>query len=164
MSDASNSDRWTKYSAVAEILSSIAILITLVFLAYQTKQNTDALSAQLGSNRVAARAAIFELAMKPLDYRMNSPRIYRNLNSPGELTIEEEGELEGYIQGIWVAREFVWLQYQDGALDEATFETMMADVRFLDNPRHREWWNNRAPAVLDADFIKYINERRQQQP
>jgi hypothetical protein len=164
MLDASKTDRWTKYSAVAEILSSIAILITLVFLAYQTKQNTDALTAQLGSNRVAARAAIFDLAMRPIDYRMNSPRIYRNLNSLGELTIEEEGELEGYIQVIWVAREFVWLQYQDGALDEATFETMMADVRFLDNPRHSEWWNNRAPAVLDADFIKYINERRQQQP
>ena len=163
MSDASKNDSWTKYSAVAEILSSIAILVTLVFLAYQTKQNTDALNAQLGSNRVAARAAIFELAMKPLDYRMNSPRIYRNLNSSEELSIEEEGELEGYIQGIWVAREFVWLQYQDGALDEATFETMMADVRFLDNPRHREWWNTRATAVLDTNFIEYINARSQQQ-
>ena len=163
MSDASTSERWTKYSAVAEILSSIAILVTLVFLAYQTKQNTDALNAQLGSNRVAARAAIFELAMKPVEYRMNSPRIYRNLNSSEELSIEEEGEMDGYIQGIWVAREFVWLQFKDGVLDEATFETMMDDVRFLDNYRHSDWWDNRAAAVLDADFVEYINSRRSQQ-
>ena len=163
MSDASKSDHWTKYSAVAEILSSIAILVTLVFLAYQTKQNTDALNAQLGSNRVAARAAIFEIALKPVDYRMNSPRIYRNLNSTEELSIEEEGELDGYIQGIWVAREFAWLQYQDGALDEATFETVMEDVAFLDNHRHRQWWNTRAAAVLDAEFVEYVNARRQQQ-
>jgi hypothetical protein len=163
MSDASTSERWTKYSAVAEILSSIAILVTLVFLAYQTKQNTDALNAQLGSNRVAARAAIFELAMKPVEYRMNSPRLYRNLNSSEELSIEEEGEMDGYIQGIWVAREFVWLQFKDGALDEATFETMMDDVTFLDNYRHSDWWDNRAAAVLDADFVEYINSRRSQQ-
>ena len=162
MLDASKTDRWTKYSAVAEILSSIAILITLVFLAYQTKQNTDALTAQLGSNRVAARAAIFDLAMRPVDYRMNSPRIYRNLWSSEELSVEEEGELDGYMQGIWVAREFVWLQYLDGALDQATFETMMADTHFFSIPRMRAWWDSSAEVYLDPAFVDYINSRIQE--
>ena len=33
---------WTKWSAVAEIVSSIAILVTLGYLAIQTSQNTQA--------------------------------------------------------------------------------------------------------------------------
>jgi uncharacterized protein YbaA (DUF1428 family) len=156
-----DSDRWTKYSAIAEILSSIAILVTLIFLAYQTKQNTDALNAQLGSNRVVARAAIFELGIKPVEFRMNSPRIYANLRSSESLSIEEEGELDGYIQTIWVAREFVWLQYKDGSLDEATFETMMDDVRLLSIPRMREWWDDNSNAIFEPDFVEYMNTRFQ---
>ena len=34
---------WTKSSAIAEILSAIAIVLTLAYLAIQTKQNTQAL-------------------------------------------------------------------------------------------------------------------------
>ena len=156
------SESWTKYSAIAEILSSIAILVTLLFLAYETKQNTEALEAQLGSNRVAARAAIFELAYKPLEFRMNSPRIYKNLRSDDPLSVEEEGELDGYMQGIWVAREFVWLQYQDGALDQATFETMMADTHFFSIPRMRAWWDSSAEVYFDPAFVDYINSRIQE--
>lgn len=153
------SDRWTKYSALAEILSSIAVLITLLFLVVQMRQNTEAINAQLGSNRVAARAAVFELAFKAVDYRMASPRIGVNLYSNEALSLEEERELDGYIITFWAAREFVWFQYQDGSLDQSTFDTMMADVSYLAIPRMQKWWDERAEAVFDPDFVAYINSR-----
>ena len=34
---------WTKWSAIAEIFSSVAILVTLIYLAIQTQQNTAAI-------------------------------------------------------------------------------------------------------------------------
>ena len=37
---------WTKWSSIAEIISSIAILITLIYLSVQTKQNNELLRAQ----------------------------------------------------------------------------------------------------------------------
>lgn len=156
------SDRWTKYSAIADIVSSIAILATLLFLALQAKQNSDALNAQLGSNRVAASAAVYELALKPVEFRMNSPRIGVNLYSDETLSFEEERELDGYISTLWVAREFVWLRYRDGSLDQETFETMMADVSYLSIPRMRDWWNKNAARVFENDFIEYINSRAPQ--
>ena len=38
---------WTKASAMAEILSSIAILVTLIYLAIEIQQNTDATQAEI---------------------------------------------------------------------------------------------------------------------
>jgi hypothetical protein len=158
---------WTKWAAVAEILGAIAIVVTLLYLAMQTRylaiqteQNTQALNAQLGSNRVAARAAVYDLALLATEFRMASPRIYVNLRSSAPLSIEEEGELDGYMSTFWVAREFVWLQYQDGSLDQATFETMMADVSYLSIPKMREWWDQNKERVFEADFIEYIDSRR----
>lgn len=34
---------WSKWAAIAEIISSVAILITLAYLAIETRQNTDAI-------------------------------------------------------------------------------------------------------------------------
>ena len=152
-------DRWTKYSAIAETISSVAILITLLFLAIQSKQNADAINAQFQANKVAASAAVYELAFKAVDYRMDNPRIGVNLHSQDSLSIEEYWELDGYMQAFWIAREFVWLRYQEGSLDHVNFETMMADVSYLSIPRVKEWWDQNADRVLEAEFVDYVNTR-----
>ena len=36
---------WTKWSSIAEIVSSIAILMTLIYLTLEIRQNTDAIQA-----------------------------------------------------------------------------------------------------------------------
>ena len=43
---------WTKWSSIAEIVSSIAILITLIYLAIQTNQNTSALESATSQGMV----------------------------------------------------------------------------------------------------------------
>lgn len=154
------SDRWSKFSAISETISSLAILVTLIFLFIQAKQNTDAINAQLEANKVEASAAIYDLAFKALDYRMNSPRIGENLHSSDTLSIIEAWELDGYMQTLFIAREFVWLRYKDGSIDTVTFETMMRDLSyFLSNPRLNEWWKKNAERVFEEDFIKYVNSR-----
>ncbi len=45
---------WTKLSAISEILSSVAILVTLIYLAIQTQQNADATQADTRQAILAA--------------------------------------------------------------------------------------------------------------
>jgi hypothetical protein len=52
---------WAKWSSISEILSSLAVVVTLVFLGVQTHQNTEAINAQLVANQAQSRAAIWEL-------------------------------------------------------------------------------------------------------
>lgn len=66
----------TKLSAVTEIVSSIAIVITLIYLTVQTQQNTEALHA---NSRQATIAADIEF----LTTLMDNPEIEVNVYLPG---------------------------------------------------------------------------------
>ena len=150
---------WSKWSSVAEILSSTAILITLVFLVVQTKQNTDAINAQLVANRGEARAAIWEQVTAGLVLETENPRIQMNLRSVGDLSEEEQTELQTYLILLWGTREFVWLQYRDGVVDEATYKTIMDERHLFTLPRVSEWWDERAATFYDPEFVELINSQ-----
>ena len=150
---------WSKWSSVAEILSSTAILITLVFLVVQTKQNTDAINAQLVANRGEARAAIWEQVTSALILQTENPRIMMNLRSAGDLSAEEQGELDSFLILMWGTREFVWLQYRDGVVDEATYKTIMDERHLFTLPRVSEWWDERAATFYDPEFVELINSQ-----
>lgn len=53
-----NNLNWSKWASIAEILSSIVILVTLFYLAIQTQQNTNAINSQ--SRQSLAESAVFE--------------------------------------------------------------------------------------------------------
>ena len=68
----------SKVADIAEIVSSIAILITLIFLVIQMQQNTAAIQ---GNTRTATFTADFENLHKSVDH----PEIILNYTKP-ELT------------------------------------------------------------------------------
>lgn len=101
---------WTKWSAIAEIISSIAIIVTLVYLAIQTEQNTAAVQA-------ATRQAMLEQDRESL-YKIIE---YPFLDKRTDLTPEEATRISAYITAFLRMRENHWLQYQSGVLDEETW-------------------------------------------
>ena len=157
--DAMSENSWSKWSSVSEILSSLAIIITLVFLVIQTKQNTDAIDAQLVANRAEARAAIWALVSKSTEYTIAQPRIGQNLKSTEMLSDEDQQVVFDWLVVFWGTREFVWLQFRDGVVDESTYKTIMDQRILLANPRVSEWWDQWAMQLYDPDFVKVINDR-----
>ena len=157
--DAMSENSWSKWSSVSEILSSLAIIITLVFLVIQTKQNTDAIDAQLVANRAEARAAIWALVSKSSEYTIAQPRIGQNLKSTEMLSDEDQQVVFDWLVVFWGTREFVWLQFRDGVVDESTYKTIMDQRILLANPRVSEWWDQWAMQLYDPDFVKVINDR-----
>ena len=149
---------WSKWSSVSEILSWLAIMITLVFLVIQTKQNTDAIDAQLVANRAEARAAIWTLVSKSSEYAIAQPRIGKNLKSTEMLSDEDQQVLFDWLVVFWGTREFVWLQFRDGVVDQSTYETIMDQRILLANPRVSEWWDEWAVQLYDPDFVKVIDD------
>lgn len=152
-----NEGTLSKWSSLSEILSSLAIIITLVFLVIHTKQNTEAIHAQLVANRAEARAAIWALVSKSNDYAIAEPRIKLSLYKNEAMTDEEESQMIDWLTDFWGTREFVWLQYRDGVVDEATYKTII-DERFMFGfPRVSEWWDEYAHQIYDPDFVELIN-------
>jgi hypothetical protein len=127
-----------KLSALAELVSSIAIVLTLVYLAIQTQQNTDAVHASV---RQAMLAEDRELMFKIIDNPYLTPSQIDSRN----LTKDQQLQFDNWLIIFFRARENHWLQYQAGVIDEATWETYRFPIRLaLSSEPGREQWQLRS--------------------
>jgi hypothetical protein len=143
--------RWAKLSAIAEILSSIAIVVTLIYLAIQTQQNTAALQA-------SSRDSILEADLQHLYRIVDDPDVWFSYRK-GNLTDEERVRLFHFLGAFARIRERDWLQYQSGALDEETWKAYQeALLRTLSGINTRKWWAAVSGAGLfDSGFVENVN-------
>jgi hypothetical protein len=140
----------SKLTAFAEIVSSIAILVTLGYLTIQTQQNTEALHA---SSRQATMAADIEF----LTTLMENPEIEANVMQ-SELSLAQEKQIQPYVIAYMRIREFAWFQYKNGILDESTWISYMAPTAFILGPeRARRVWRQQSE-FMDQEFVMYVNE------
>jgi len=142
-----NGNSWAKWSAIAEILSSVAIVGTLIYLAVQTQQNTDAMQGSTQQTMLMSDLAVLQLAPK------------EDLSGKDELTDEEKGELQNYLVALARSREFEWFQYRRGQLGQDLWESYLQGlVGNLSYPRTRAWWDYISRNALDREFVATVND------
>jgi hypothetical protein len=144
---------WTKLSAVGEILSSVAILITLVYLGIQTQQNADSIMAN-------TRQEILATELDFLIEISNFPE-FEAIRYKQTLTTEERARLGFMLITFTRMRENNWLQYQNGVLDEKTWQSYRSSIgAMLGNPNARKFWQNYAIAyeAFDPQFTAHVSE------
>lgn len=142
-----------KLSAIAELVSSIAIVVTLGYLAIQTSQNTQAIQANV---RQAMLNDDRELLFQAMEYSSTFTQMIRG----EELTDEQLYELSAYFVGSMRVRENQWLQYRNGVIDEQTWLTYQQPIAImLSNEFSRTWWRNRSETgEFDAGFVEMVND------
>ncbi len=104
---------WMMISVIAEILSSAAVLVTLIYLAIQTRQNADAIQAN-------TRQAILDADQQFIMAVMASPELDAIFFKP-ELTDDEKVRLSTFLLTHVRVRENNWFQYQAGVLDHVSW-------------------------------------------
>ena len=145
---------WTKWSAVAEIASSIAILVTLVYLAIQTAQNTAAVQASTRQSMLAEDRALLELQIAYPDTAL------LQVAEPGSLSDEQIVRIASWLTIFVRNKENQYLQFRNGVIDEGTwraYSSVSAEV--LSYEITRRWWESRsAVGEFDPSFTQYVNE------
>ena len=146
-----NDNRWTKLSAISEIVSSVAVLVTLIYLAIQTQQTNEALIA---NSRQATMTADVEI----VGALISNPEAFANLRKPySELTLAEQGQTANVLAGLLRIREFAWFQYKSGVLDEVTLRSYLAPLaRWLKWEGTKPTWEVFSQE-LDPEFVEYVN-------
>ncbi|MDH3439947.1 MAG: hypothetical protein OEM63_04280 [Gammaproteobacteria bacterium] len=92
---------------ITEIVTSIAILATLVYLAVEINQNTKALHGQTRQAVLdASQIEIFEFA--------DNPDLAINIVKEGPLSEAESVQLHMTLVATMRLREFSWLQFRKG--------------------------------------------------
>ena len=143
---------WSKWASIAEIVSSVAILITLLYLAIQTGQNADAINSQ--SRQSLAESAVFEQTIW-LQYPELSSLIVDNSI---EMTFEQKVQLDSLMLLSFSRREFAFRQYQAGVLNENVWnqETNVISL-LLGTERTRSWWNTIGKSGFEEDFTNTVD-------
>ena len=141
-----------KIAPLAEIVSSVAVLVTLIYLAIQTQQTNSALVSNSQSATMLADMALISALIANPEHGDN---LYRPLD---QLTEAEQAQLRNVLAGLIRTREFAWLQYQAGILDEATFASYMeTPVRWIrEYEAIRYYWETTHAGVNPA-FRSHVN-------
>ena len=138
----------TKVSAISEIISSVAIVVTLVYLTVETRQNTNALLAM-------TRQATMEADVAWIGTQIDDPELFGLADKP-DLSPTEWARVQAYLVQFLRIREFAWFQYRNGTLDELTWESYL-------RPSLLVFASERARTYLfsgtyrgDPEFIEYL--------
>ena len=142
-----------KISAIAELVSSVAIVVTLGYLAVQTRQNTTAIQATVRQAMLADDLSIIRLQV---DY----PSSVRGRFGGQDLTDEELTQLNATLLALVRVRENQWLQYQNGVIDQQTWLTYRTALTAVFSTEFvRAWFRTRSErGEFDQRFVDMVND------
>ena len=141
-----------KLSAWAEMISSVAVLATLVYLVIQTNQNAEAIKG-------ATRQSMLATEVEFLNRSFNKPEI-AGIQYKDELTVDERTMAANYVLIFMRIRENNWLQYKNGVLDAQTWHSYKSSIPYIVSSKNaRAFWQNWAidDGTFDPEFIEMIN-------
>jgi hypothetical protein len=141
-----------KFSSLLEALSSVAVVVTLVVLIVEIRQNTGALNAQ-------SRQSVLVAAQTELLTSVDHPEMIAALSRPGALTAEENIQIDAYFTASMRSREFAWLQFGSGLIDEEQWKTELAVIRsIMSSPRVRQWWSKLGRTYFSPEFAGFVDD------
>ena len=144
---------WEMISAIAAILGSVAVIVTLVYLTVQTRQNAVSIQAH-------TRQAILDADQQLLIKLIENPELYTS-RFKAELTEEDKVQLGAYLIMFVRMRENNWWQYRNGVLDETTWSSYRGSIaQVLSDQTSRNWWQHYAVdrQAFDPEFVSIVNK------
>lgn len=133
------------------VLANIGVLAGIVFLAIEIRQNTSARYAE-------SREAVLSASREEILVTIEDPRLIFALTNSDQLTPEENVRLDGYLSVVLRAREFAWLQYRDGAIDDTQWNTEFNVLAaYFDSSRTRLWWEKIGRQLFSAEFVNFVD-------
>jgi len=140
---------WNVVVAVSEVVGAIAVVVTLIYLAAQIKQNTQMVRSEITKDLfVTANAKLLGIASNP-ELRKAAAKL---------INIAEPELVESFVL-ISVLREFE-LQFvlrTSNLLDPAVMDSYDSAVPvWLGSDAARQWWASNK-ADYNSNFVTYID-------
>lgn len=119
-----------KWAMIAEIVSGVAIVVSLIFLILEIRENTDA-------TRASTRESITERVERLTLTVATNPGLagilardegFARLGAAGEFTPAETMQLRGFLTALMRNTEEAFLQMKEGRLEESYFRGRLAGM------------------------------------
>lgn len=153
---------WEALSTIAEAVSAVAILVTLVYLAVQIKQAKTATLGQI----VQSRASEFNVLCTTLINDGNLADVVIAVSKGEPISEADTERLNIYFGMLWNQVYAARVQYERGLITDEEFELTRGTVGFILN-----MWNGygnstfdspMGPGLFGKEFYEWAKEIRQQ--
>lgn len=140
-----------------EVVASIAVLVSLVFLNVQIKQTNSLMRSE-------ARQAQVVIDQEHIAKFIEHPDLASAYASKESLDHDDKTRLWFWVVLSMRAREHEWFQYQHGALDSQSWDSYKRVIPFtLGTNRTRRYWSV-TRAFFDPGFAELVDEMIRDQP
>ena len=149
---------WEAIGAVGEVVAALAVVVTLVYLATQIRQNTRAV-------RSSASHAITDARVDFLKSISDNPEVSRiffsGLSDREALDSVERARFDVMMTRFVAMMENYDYQNRQGAMDSDQWIRMLGVLRtFLGTPGGQAWWSSRPRT--DLAFDRFIDREVEQ--
>ena len=145
---------WPAIGALGDLIGAVAVVVSLIYLAIQVRQNTNAMRAETAREVVASmRTNNTTVICDPELFRIFSTLT----ENPGQLPAEERGRATHLLFNHFRSIEDAHHQYTKGNLDEdiwAGWSRTFSD--YINSPGWREYWDLRRD-YFSSTFVRYVD-------
>ena len=150
-----NLDAW---AAIAEIISAIAVIITLIYLAVQVRHSKESLDANTKAILGTTLDSLTQNQQTELRWSADTAAVWKKvLEDPDSLTFEDSWQASEWMTAAMSARQNEYRQYRQGLLEEDVWESIQNVVRILMGVGWaRKWFEDYGNEVLTDDFVQVV--------
>jgi hypothetical protein len=140
------------------LLTNIAVVAGIVFLAWEIQQNNHLLKSE-------SRQALVTNDQESLLVAIDNVDIFQKLGQEEPLSQEDQYRVSFIYIVDLRNREFEYFQYQNGLLDEETWLSYRNILVFNhSSPRGRAWWDKVGRTVVNTEFAAMIDTLLDESP
>jgi hypothetical protein len=153
-----------EWGAIAEIIAALAVVITLVYLAIQVKHSKESLDANTKAIRGQAISDVTRNVhdqMQMLAQGHDMTEWFDSFVKGDTLDSKKALLTDAFLSAVFMARQNEFLQWRQGLLDEAVFQSLHHVTRLLLlSPNGEHWWLYEGRSMYAPEFVEFVDELR----
>jgi hypothetical protein len=142
-------------ASIAEIVGGIAVIVSLVYLAIQVRQNT----ASVRNSTLQSNTALWSSLLSSLAQPGAVEAYVAGMTGKEDIKPIHYTQFFLLCRGLFIAFENQYYQYRQGALDRETYRGYERSIsqQLLAFPGFRAWWQQ-SRAVFSPAFVSHVDE------
>jgi len=139
--------------ALGEFVGSIGVIVTLIYLATQIRQNTTAVRADMSKDlMLTSRSAIWELTANA-----DLARIHADVRGLDDV---DTARRISFLQSFFRLYEIAFTLHRERLLDDGIYESYVEMIREFARSSYFDAYWDQSRSFFQRDFREYVEEQR----
>ena len=139
---------------VGEFIGGIAVILSLIFVGLQIRQNTKSVRAQ---SELVLSQRFGDFHGRVNEHPELSALYDKGISSPDALTSDEVRRFRWFMAEVFLIYEGAYHLHRHGELSRESIKTRIQSVKaLLENPVLKEWWEE-GMTPLSREFVAFVN-------